>query len=137
VPTRDHLTGVLLGLSVVGAAMLVHHGTPVVDTRRAALVPVSNDPGIDLVDGGRLAVNRPVPVRTAPFAASDFRCRWAGSAVPVVPTSFVRGHCSVPVRPAVGSRITVRLVRVDATGAVVEEYRPVTVRWTAPDPEDD
>ncbi|WP_203933079.1 hypothetical protein [Virgisporangium ochraceum] len=53
-----------------------------------------------------------------------------------MPTSFVRGHCSA-VRPEVGSRFTVRLVRVDAAGAVVEEYRPVTVRWTAPDPATD
>ncbi|GAA1027733.1 hypothetical protein GCM10009557_10260 [Virgisporangium ochraceum] len=75
-------------------------------------------------------------MRTAPFAASDFRCRSAGSEYPVVPTSFVRGHCSA-VRPEVGSRFTVRLVRVDAAGAVVEEYRPVTVRWTAPDPATD
>ena len=129
--------GVLLGVLVIGVAMLCHHGPRLADTRRSGFAPVSDDPGIDLVDGGRLAVGRPVPVRTAPFAAADFRCRSDGSLFPVVPHSYVRGHCSIAHRPTAGSRFTVQLLRLDQTGAVVEEYHPVTVAWTTPGPADD
>lgn len=148
---RTHrVAGVLLAvLLVLTGAVIDRYAKEVIGTARHAtrVVPDSlaaeRAPEVDLPDPGRLPLDRPVPVRTGRVAPAELRCRaWTSGDVtaaphhPVVARPGGGAHCRVTLAPSdmvPGRVFSVQLVRVDPAGAVVGEYRPVTVRWSYPD----